>query len=93
MCPGRLNKGLSSKFHNSYSDRATAEEGRRTHERKRCHNNNKNKDIIPKVNFKKDYSIKPSLALRTASETTSCSDVMALYAVHNDTLQEIFRNA
>lgn len=80
MYPSRLNK-----FHYSYADRAIAEEDRRTHEGNRCHN--KNKDISRKVNLKKDYSIKPHFALRTASETAACSDLMVLPVVHDDSLQ------
>ena len=47
--PRGFNKGRSSKFREGSRVRQTPEGGRRTYRPKRCGNNNKDEDNIPKI--------------------------------------------
>ena len=47
--PSGFNKGRSSKFRAGSLVRQTPEEGRKTYRSKRCGNNNKDEDNIPKT--------------------------------------------
>ena len=58
--PRGFNKGRSSKFREGSQFRQTPEEGRRTYRPKRCGNNNKDENNIPKNFNDKNHSRKIS---------------------------------